>query len=106
MGGDRVRAAALYRYTVYGLKYGTKMRTTIRSFITASVTLGVTGSITNAHAWQTRYYREGWIAQCVKSSTQEDCNAVWDNLIGRNDKLGMICRLGSKGETMDCDREK
>jgi hypothetical protein len=83
------------------------MRTTISLFITAAVTLGVTETFPfPAAAWQTRYYREGWVAQCVKSSTQEDCDAVWDNLIGRNDKLGMICRLGSKGETMDCDREK
>jgi hypothetical protein len=73
------------------------VRKTIRSLhIAIVVTLGVTGSITSAPAWQTRYYREAWLDQCVKTSTQEQCNAGWDNLIARNDAIGLICSLSSK----------
>jgi hypothetical protein len=71
------------------------------------LTLGVTlFSISPSQAWVTRYYKDAWLDMCPKSLTQEQCNATWDNLIARNDAIGMICSLGPKGDTLDCDKEK
>jgi hypothetical protein len=77
--------------------------------IVVVLTFGViteTSPFTAAHAWQTRYYKQAWLDQCPKSLTQEQCNATWDSLIPKNDAIGMICSLGSNGDTRDCDKEK
>jgi hypothetical protein len=59
--------------------------------------------VTPCHAWQTRYYKDPWLNECAKVSTQEYCLAVWNKLL--SPPQGMTCKLGPEGNTIDCDQE-
>jgi len=59
--------------------------------------------ITPCHAWQTRYYKDPWLNQCEKVSTQAYCLALWSKLL--SPPQGMTCKLGPDGNTIDCDKE-
>jgi hypothetical protein len=55
---------------------------------------------TPCYAWDTRYYQEPWLAQCVRTSTKDYCLAAWNKL--PSSQPGMTCTRGE--DTIDCSR--
>jgi hypothetical protein len=62
--------------------------------------------VTPCHAWQTRYYKDPFLNQCLKGTlTQIQCLAMWYSLRSLPQHFGMTCALGPDDNTIDCEKE-